>query len=94
MGPLLLHPSVGTRICRPCLGQSVGWALAHHLCLWLGGLKPTLRGDVTGDVAQELHILALDPKGTCDIRAHPVICDGRLYLRCHDTLYCYDVLAK
>jgi outer membrane protein assembly factor BamB len=26
-----------------------------------------------------------------DIWAHPVICDGRLYLRVHDTLYCYDI---
>ena len=34
---------------------------------------------------------ALNPQGKCDIRAHPVICDGRLYLRCHDTLYCYDI---
>lgn len=49
---------------------------------------------VTGDVGQELRIFALDPKGKSDIRAHPVICDGRLYLRCHDTLYCYDVRAQ
>ena len=26
-----------------------------------------------------------------DVWAHPVICDGRLYLRYHDALYCYDV---
>jgi outer membrane protein assembly factor BamB len=26
--------------------------------------------------------------------AHPVVCDGRLYLREGDTLYCYDVRAK
>ena len=26
-----------------------------------------------------------------DAWAHPVICDGRLYLRYHDTLYCYDI---
>jgi outer membrane protein assembly factor BamB len=26
-----------------------------------------------------------------DAWAHPVLCDGRLYLRCHDTLWCYDV---
>jgi len=26
-----------------------------------------------------------------DAWAHPVICDGRLYLRYHDNLYCYDV---
>ncbi len=26
-----------------------------------------------------------------DVWAHPVICNGRLYLRYHDTLFCYDV---
>jgi outer membrane protein assembly factor BamB len=26
-----------------------------------------------------------------DVWAHPVVCQGRLYLRNHDTLYCYDV---
>ena len=29
-----------------------------------------------------------------DAWAHPVICDGRLYLRYHDSLACYDVRAK
>ncbi len=26
-----------------------------------------------------------------DIWAHPVICNGRLYLRVHETLFCYDI---
>jgi len=26
-----------------------------------------------------------------DAWAHPVICDGRLYLRYHDVLSCYDI---
>jgi len=29
-----------------------------------------------------------------DAWAHPVVCDGRLYLRYHDALWCYDVRAK
>jgi outer membrane protein assembly factor BamB len=29
-----------------------------------------------------------------DAWAHPVICDGRLYLRYHETLFCYDIGAK
>jgi outer membrane protein assembly factor BamB len=29
-----------------------------------------------------------------DVWAHPVVCDGRLYLRYHDTLYCYDLRSK
>jgi outer membrane protein assembly factor BamB len=28
-----------------------------------------------------------------DVWTHPVILDGRLYLRYHDTLYCYDIRA-
>jgi hypothetical protein len=26
-----------------------------------------------------------------DVWTHPVICNGRLLLRYHDTLYCYDI---
>ena len=26
-----------------------------------------------------------------DAWAHPVLCNGRLYLRYHETLFCYDV---
>lgn len=29
-----------------------------------------------------------------DVWAHPVLCNGRLYLRYHDTLFCYDVKGK
>ena len=29
-----------------------------------------------------------------DVWTHPVICDGRLYLRYHETLFCYDIRAK
>ena len=30
-------------------------------------------------------------KRTRDAWAHPVLLDGQLYLRYHDTLWCYDV---
>jgi outer membrane protein assembly factor BamB len=29
-----------------------------------------------------------------DVWAHPVVLDGRLYLRYHDKLSCYDVKAR
>jgi outer membrane protein assembly factor BamB len=29
-----------------------------------------------------------------DVWAHPVVCGRRLYLRYHDTLYCYDIARK
>ena len=34
--------------------------------------------------------LTTEGKGQ-DAWAHPVVCQGRLFLRYHDTLYCYDV---
>lgn len=33
----------------------------------------------------------LTPDGVRDAWSHPVLLDGRLYLRYHDTLWCYDV---
>ena len=36
----------------------------------------------------------LVPGRLSDAWAHPVLLDGRLYLRYHDTLWCYDVRAK
>ena len=30
-------------------------------------------------------------RGKKDVWAHPVVCGGRLYVRFHDNLYCYDV---
>ena len=30
-------------------------------------------------------------QGKRDVWSHPVICDGRLYVRYHDKLYCYDI---
>ncbi len=36
----------------------------------------------------------LVPERTSDAWTHPVILDRKLYLRYHDTLYCYDVAAR
>ena len=36
----------------------------------------------------------LVPKKVSDAWPHPVLLDGRLYLRYHETLYCYDVRAS
>ncbi len=36
----------------------------------------------------------LMPEKVHDAWAHPVLLDGRLYLRYHDTLWCYDVRAQ
>ncbi len=55
----------------------------------VGLLKP---GAGRLEIAGLFHLLAA--KGAPRVRdawAHPVLCDGRLYLRYHDTLWCYDV---
>ena len=37
---------------------------------------------------------SIDTGSGNDVWAHPVLLDGRLYIRQHDTLYCYDVRAN
>jgi hypothetical protein len=34
------------------------------------------------------------PERKQDVWAQPVLCDGRLYLRYHDALFCYDIRAQ
>ena len=36
----------------------------------------------------------LPPEGEGPSWAHPVVCKGKLLLRYHDNLYCYDVRRK
>lgn len=36
----------------------------------------------------------ITPKPVRDCWAHPVLLDGRLYLRYHDTLTCHDAAAR
>ncbi len=38
--------------------------------------------------------LLLIPRRVRDAWAHPVLCDGRLYIRYHDTLWCFDVRSQ
>lgn len=48
-------------------------------------LKPT---EAPFETCGQIRVTA---KPSRDCWAHPVVCDGRLYLRYHDTLWCYDV---
>jgi hypothetical protein len=50
-------------------------------------LKPTANS------FQTVGVFAVDQNIKKDAWAHPVLCGGRLYLRYHDTLFCYDVKA-
>jgi len=50
-------------------------------------MKPTDKGfETTG----QFELI----KGKKDTWAHPVICSGKLYLRYHDKLYCYDIRKR
>lgn len=51
-------------------------------------LKPTAG---SFEVAGRFRLM---PRRVNDAWAHPVLCRGRLYLRYHDTLWCYDVRGK
>ncbi len=68
---------------------SVTWADGRLYCLSQSGemrlIRPTPTGfDVTGS-------FRLTQERRDDAWVHPVIVDGRLYLRYHETLTCYDV---
>ncbi len=71
-------------------GGSVIYADGRFYCL-------TERGTMT---LQELTERGFKAAGSFqlakgkDIWAHPVICKGRLFLRCHDTLFCYDIRSS
>jgi len=58
-------------------------------CLSQDGVMSLLEPGETGFQVRGRFRLAKPPKP--DVWAVPVICDGRLYLRYHDALYCYDV---
>jgi len=79
-----------TRYRTPELAMgSVTYADGRLYCLSQRGvvalLKPTPTGfEFTGR-------FRLTDGRRRDAWAHPVICDGRLYLRYHDNLYCYDI---
>jgi outer membrane protein assembly factor BamB len=75
------------RILSELAGGSLIFADGHFYCLTERGLmalqKPTADGFETVGSFQ-----FADGK---DVWAHPVICDGRLYLRFHETLSCFDI---
>ena len=58
-------------------------------CLSQEGVMALVVGDA--DEFRTAGRFVFQQKHRRDVWAHPVICDGRLYLRYHDTLYCYDI---
>jgi outer membrane protein assembly factor BamB len=65
------------------------WADGRLYCQVQDGLVALLNPQPAGfEVAGRFQLVDA-PAG--DAWAHPVLCQGRLYLRYHDTLWCYDV---
>jgi outer membrane protein assembly factor BamB len=71
---------------------SVIYADGRLYCLSERGEMALVKSGADGFEFVSRFALFRERKG--DAWAQPVICDGRLYLRYHDALYCYDVRAK
>jgi len=68
------------------------WAEGRLYCLAEDGRVALLRP--TADSLAIAGQFRLVPDKKSDAWAHPVLLHGRLYLRYHDTLWCYDVRAE
>ncbi len=78
----VLHRKAGLRY-----GSSV-FADGRYYCLCSDGVMLLMKVD--RESFEEISRFRL-VEGKKDVWAHPVICDGRLYLRYHGRLYCYDI---
>ena len=72
--------------------SSAVYADGRLYCLAEDGVVALLK--VTGQQCQIVSQFRLVPERTSDAWAYPVMLHGRLYLRYHDTLCCYDVRAE
>jgi len=78
--------------CKDLAAGSAVWADGRLYCLAEDGTAALLRPTSGGlEVAGRLR---LTPKRANDAWAHPVLSGGRLYLRYHEMLWCYDVRAR
>lgn len=68
---------------------SVMYADGRLYCLSENGIMSLLEATTAGFQTRGQFRLAKARKP--DVWPHPVICDGRLYLRYHDKLWCYDI---
>ena len=69
---------------------SMIFADGRFYCLTVRGVMTLLEPAAAGFQTAGTFRLATEGKGQ-DAWAHPVLCQGRLFLRYHDALYCYDV---
>jgi len=80
------------KISKPANGHATSalvWADGRIYCLFENGIVSMLKPDATAfDAAGQFQLVDAVKS---DAWAHPVILDGRMYLRYHDTLWCYDI---
>ena len=67
---------------------SVVYADNRFYCLTDRGVMTLVKSQE--DALEAVGTMKVVQKGS-DVWAHPVICDGRLYVRYHDQLHCYDI---
>ncbi|MHC4252095.1 MAG: outer membrane protein assembly factor BamB family protein [Planctomycetota bacterium] len=81
----VLHRKAGLRY-----GSAV-FADGRYYCVCSDGVVVLMRADRKSfeEVSRFRWV-----EGKKDVWAHPVVCEGRLYLRYHDRLYCYDISGK
>ena len=78
-----------TYVSKTLASGSVIFADGSLYCLGEDGEMALVKAHPDGfDVVSRFRLVQAKEK---DCWAHPVLLDGRLYLRYHDTLYCYDV---
>lgn len=76
----------------PYPSSAMVWAQGRLYCQFEEGTVAMLRPKADGfEVAGRFQVVNATQ---LDAWAHPVLLDGRLYLRYHDTLWCYDVRNK
>jgi len=73
------HPGKGT----------LTYADGHLYCIEEKGLITLVQADSSRWIEKSNFLLPQEGKG--DFWAHPVVCDGRLYIRYSDRLYTYDI---
>ena len=91
---MCLDPKTGTvkaQLPKPTDASAI-WADGKLFLLTINGTAMLL--NPTAKSFETLGSFRIDQKAEKDAWAHPVLCNGRLYLRYHDTLFCYDVKAK
>ncbi len=72
------------------MGSAI-WADGHLYCLSQQGVMALVKVGAAGEPFKIVSRFNFADGRRNDVWAHPVILDGRMYLRYHERLYCFDV---